>query len=348
MTLSRAATSALMGLSLVLGLLTDSSLAQAFAPQQSQPARNPNSAPQQGANPQQFGPQRVAAAPRQGPPSPQILPCPFGPLSQREQAYLDDVLKYWEQRSDKVNRFDSKFIRWVYDTKFGPQDPRQAKTISYGEIKYEKPDKGMFRVDRITHYVAPTPPAEATYEETQGEVGEHWVCDGKSVFVFNSVQKQLQQFKLPGELQGEGIVNGPLPFLFGAKSDKIKARYWTRMLLPPPVKDQYWMEAYPKFMEDRAQYQKVVVILDKEQYLPIALQVYARDFDVKNNPSREVFQFQDRVENPNLTLQKLNIFHRAFFEPQVPTGWQKVVEQIPAGGARMAQGPNQVPAGGPR
>ena len=339
MTLSRATASCLMGIFLACSSLAVSTLGQNFAPQQ-----NPQAAqPQQNANPQPYGPPQAVSAPQAPTAAPQLLPCPFPPLTQREEAYLSDVLKYWEERSNKVNRFESKFIRWEYDTKWGPQDPNVAKTISYGEIKYEKPDKGMFHVERITHYVPPQGDQNqaegAQYGEREGEVGEHWVCDGKSVFVYDAPQKQLLQAMLPAELQGQGIVNGPLPFLFGAKAEKIKQRYWTRMILPPPVKGQYWMEAYPKLREDRAQYQKVLVILDEAEYLPIAVQIFDRTYNRITNPSRVSFEFQDRIENPNLTLQKFNLFHRAFFEPKLPSGWKKVVEQLPASGARMAEGP---------
>ena len=55
--------------------------------------------------------------------------------------------------------------------------------------------------------------------------------------------------RLPPELQGKAIVDGPLPFLFGAKAETIKARYWIRVL-PETGNGKFWLEAVPKSRQD--------------------------------------------------------------------------------------------------
>jgi len=335
-----------LGISLTLALASSAAWSQGYAGGQ-----NPAQRQAGGAGPQQIGPQQVRPQPahpqqaRAGqqpvPAAQQRLPCPFPELTQREAAYRDHVLKYWEERSAKVKRFECDITKWEYGNEFGPADPNVAYRISYGEIKYERPDKGMFRIDTVTQLVPPNNAQEANqkprYAPLEGEIGEHWVSNGKSIFVFDERQQQLIEYQLPDDMQGQGIVNGPLPFLFGAKAEAIKSRYWTKMILPPPVEDQYWLEAYPKHRADRSQYLKVLVILDKDEYLPIALQIFDRNY-TRSNGKRISINFSNRIENPNLILEKLNLFHRAFFEPALPAGWKKVVEKIPAQGARMAQG----------
>ena len=37
---------------------------------------------------------------------------------------------------------------------------------------------------------------------------------------------------MPPELQGKAIVDGPLPFLFGADAQKLKQRYYLRIITP--------------------------------------------------------------------------------------------------------------------
>ena len=45
-------------------------------------------------------------------------------------------------------------------------------------------------------------------------------------------EKKLKVHPLPKEMQGEAIADGPVPFIFGAKADKMKQRYWIRDVTP--------------------------------------------------------------------------------------------------------------------
>jgi len=282
-----------------------------------QPRTNNTAQPLQSGAATQQGParQQVSQPPRQ--------PLrPFPPLTEKHQQYLDQVLKFWEFKSDQVKHYECQFKRWEFDPVFGPRDVH--KTYSTGVIKYAAPDKGLFRVDKIYHFTPPKPPAtKAEYFEHEGEKGEHWICDGTSIFDFDYRQKQLNETKLPPDMQGKAIVDGPLPFLFGANADKIKSRYWLRIVTPANVKGEYWLEAFPKRMEDAVNFKKIEVIIDEKDYLPKAIQVYDRNYDPKGNPARTVFMFEDRTVNALVNnLNHLNLFHREFFRPATPTGWE--------------------------
>lgn len=252
---------------------------------------------------------------------------PFPPLTAAHQKYLDDILKFWEFKSDQIKHYQTSFRRWEYNPTFGPKN--DPMTYAEGVIKYAKPDKGLFRVDKISHYQAPKVQGEKPkFVPQTGEKGEHWVCDGKNVFEFDSLQKQLRVTPLPAEMQGKAIVDGPLPFLFGAKAEKIKSRYYMRVVTPKTAKGQYWLEAWPKLRSDAMNYKRLEVIIDEKSYLPMALQVYAVNFDPKENPARTVYMFDDRQVNPFVNqLSKLNLFHRDFFDPAVPSGWKKVIQR---------------------
>ena len=91
-------------------------------------------------------------------------------------------------------------------------------------------------------------PDQADYQISSKGEEERWVCTGKSVFEFNYKQSQLIERRLPPELQGKAITNGPLPFLFGVKAKQLKARYWMRVVTPEDrVKTgEVWLEAWPK------------------------------------------------------------------------------------------------------
>jgi len=250
-------------------------------------------------------------------------------LTQKEQQFLDQVLNYWEHRSQKVKTFRCKFTRWEYDPVFGPKDPGVAKTQSEGEIKYAEPDKGLFRVDSIAYVQPPaTPGGEPRYAKREGEILEHWVCDGRSIYQFDAQKKQLIERTLPAEMHGRAITNGPLPFMFGAEADKIKQRYWIRPVPPPQgVTDEYWLQAYPKRREDAANFKMVEVILDQELFLPKAVQVYDPNYHPQQNQSRTVYVFGQRKVNEGNLLSQLNLFHREFYEPRTPLGWKKITER---------------------
>jgi TIGR03009 family protein len=193
---------------------------------------------------------------------------------------------------------------------------------------YSKPDKGLFKVEKIYQYVAPQNPNDAPkYEEQKGEIGEHWVCDGQSVYEYNHQQKKLIQYSLPPEMAGQAIAHSPLPFIFGANANHIRQRFWMRVITPREAEGEYWLEAYPKSQADAANYQKVEIILDEKDYLPKAIQIYDPTYDVRRNPKRTAFMFENREVNWNVTLERLNLFHKEFYEPVLPGGWKKEIQR---------------------
>ena len=259
---------------------------------------------------------------------------PFPPLPEDHQKYLDDILRFWEQSSSDTKRYTCKFERWEYEPVFGPPDT--YKTYSTGVIKYAAPDKGMFQVQKILHWtpekIKNGEPKYVTHKDPddpkKDEAGEHWICDGQSVFEFNHQKKQLIERQLPPDMRGQAIADGPLPFLFGAKADKIKERYWVRVITPADAEGEYWLEAFPKSRADAANFKKVEVIIDAKDFLPKAIQVFYPGYHPKNNPVRAVFMFAERKKNA-LVLDPLHIWDKEFYKPATPRGWEKIVEKYP-------------------
>jgi len=268
-----------------------------------------------------------AQAPAANPAPPAVASAPFPPMTAQEQKFLDEVLGYWEQRSKAVERYRCTFRRWDYDPVFGPQNT--FKTYSEGTIKYSAPDKGMYKVEKILHWSPPAQPGEKpNFVQRPDEAGEHWICDGLSVFEHDYKSKQLVQRELPPQMRGKAIADGPLPFLFGAEAAKVKQRYWIHPLpVPADVKGEYWLEAYPKWRQDAVNYQKVHVIIAQDDFLPKGLVIFDRNFNPVRNPARSTFTFESREVNWSVALQQLNIFNREFYEPKPPFGWKKVVEK---------------------
>ncbi|MCU0880191.1 MAG: TIGR03009 domain-containing protein [Pirellulaceae bacterium] len=267
---------------------------------------------------------QAAAAPVQPqPPS-------WVPLDPAHEKWISDVLRYWEEHSNKIQTLACQFTRWEYDPVFGPQDPKTAKTIAVGEIKYAKPDKGLFKVKELHLYAPPAKTGEKPqYVKQDAMFGEHWISDGERVFEFDGRNKRLIERELPPEMKGKAIADGPLPFLFGARAETIQARYWIRGL-PQSGSGKYWLEAVPKSIQDRQNFKAVTIVLDEKTYLPEVIEVLAPNYDAATNPARSTYQLAkhettDKVAGP---LDKfMALFRKSFDKPSVPAGWTKFVER---------------------
>jgi TIGR03009 family protein len=271
----------------------------------------------------------------QGPQQPSWIP-----LDPGHEKWVNQVLQYWETRSSKIKALTCQFRKWEYDPVFGPKEAdgrtpnfKAPLTIAEGEIKYAAPDKGKFQVTKLSRYAGPPtmPGGDPQYAVQDASFSEHWVSDGKSVFEYDSRNKRLIQRELPPEMQGKAIADGPLPFLFGARAETIRARYWVRGL-PQGGKGKYWLEAVPKSRQDAQNFKAVTIVLDEKTYLPELLEVLAPNYDSKTNPARTTYQFtQHDVVDDNLDyqelLKKLNPFKTAFYAPKLPSGWTRITQR---------------------
>jgi TIGR03009 family protein len=248
-------------------------------------------------------PQGPATQPR----APQQPPAPPFVLTIEQQQQLDAVLQAWEQTNKNVKTFECTFTRFEYNLLWGnANQPRLDK----GEIKYAAPDKGMYRVD------VPRP--------------EHWICDGQSIFEYSFQKKELIEYKLPPELRGKAISDGPLPFLFGADAQKLKQRYYLRVTAQSATEIR--LEAYPMSQQAAANMHHAELILH-------AMQPYALKIHSPNGKDSTVYVFEGIRINETKPLAPLRFFENNPFHATTPRGWQKIVEP---GAAQAASRPPQM------
>jgi len=254
---------------------------------------------------------RAQQQPAAAPPAQQGAPA----LTPQQQAELDRLLAAWETRNAAIKTWSCRFTKWEYNA-WSPVDakgfPKQFAE-STGELKYAAPDKGSFRIKDTKQWNQQT----GRYEPRAGEVGEHWVCNGSSIYEFRHAEKQLRETKLPPELQGKAISDGPLPFVFGAKADTLKKRYWMRIITPPNVQGQSWLEARPRFQADAANFSKVELILLGRDLMPAAIQIYK-----PGGKDRDVYQFDPAT---NIFDRGLDLI-RDFSRPATPFGYRYSLE----------------------
>jgi TIGR03009 family protein len=253
------------------------------------------------------------------------------PLSPAETAALEQLLTAWERRNAAVRTWSCVFHKWEYNA-WSPADAggeRLAFSESTGELKYAAPDKGLYRVKESKQWS----PEARRYEVRGGEAGEHWVCNGESIYEFRHTERQLRETKLPPEMRGKAISDGPLPFVFGAQADTLKKRYWMRLITPPDVRDQVWLEALPRYQADAANFSKVELILQARDLMPFAIQIHK-----PGGQDRDVYQFDPRT---NLIDKGLDMI-RDFARPATPFGYTYVLEDASTPPAA------QPPSAGPR
>jgi TIGR03009 family protein len=278
---------------------------------------------QQQPNQQQPG-QPPAQPPAQQPPVTPQVPAGFQ-LNVLEQQQLDLVLQKWQQESGKITTFKCPFERWEYDIAFGPNNNQDPLNKNDGELSYHRPDKGSFEITKIkTFKEIPVPagtPRKGDWIEQPTTIGDHWVCDGKSVYQYRPDLKQLIEHPIPPQLQGQAIVDGPLPFLFGADAAKLKQRYWMK-LDQQQNRDpkQIWLIALPKFQAQAADFREIDVILDRDAMLPLYMQVWMP------NGSHHMYRFMIDQATVNSVWEKLP---KLFDRPPIPAGWKRVVENVP-------------------
>jgi TIGR03009 family protein len=263
-------------------------------------------------------------------------PAPPFQLSKEEQQFVLQTLQMWEGASAAVNTFTADFEKLTYDGVFG-QGLNTPMILSTGAISFSKPDKGSFKEEKISRWIKDDPQnaaadAPGKWVEQPNEVGDHWVCDGKAVYEYNHREKQLVVTPIPEQMRGASIVDGPLPFLFGANANKLVQRYWIRTKQSGPA--EIWLEAHPRWQSDAANYDFVDVMLDRKTMQPKAIQIH-----LPGGQQRHVYNFKDpKVNESNVGTWLTGLFS----SPRTPLGWTKVVSEAePAPQAANPQGPIQ-------
>lgn len=200
-----------------------------------------------------------------------VVPAPKVPfqLTPTEQAQVDAVLLKWEEYSQNIRTFETKFRRYRYVQSM--EDATSLKREDdLGELKYAAPDKGMFSISDL-----------------EGKENMKWLCDGKSVYEYQYKLKQIDQIILPPEMQGRSITSGPLPFLFGSSAEQLKKRYYIRISHNVKLQPgQVMIEAYPKTASDSTEFIRAdMIILTYPQIRPVAIKLY------KPNQEQHVYHF---------------------------------------------------------
>lgn len=252
------------------------------------------------------------------------------PLPADQAEHISQLLDYWQKSSDQIKQCTCEFTRWDYDPtycNYRSTDSQElaAFAVWRGEIRFASPDKAMFETNELWKFTMENDKPDMAKSADQ-TLKLKWICDGSYIYEYNFINKVLTDIEIPAKFQGEGMVNSPLPFLFGANRETLLNRFWIRPITPASATEEYWLEAIPKRLEDARTYSRVEIVISQQDFLPKSMVLFAPNYDPKTNPISQAYVFENRKING--TLAAVQDFLRVFIKPSTPIGWTRA-EQKP-------------------
>ncbi len=193
---------------------------------------------------------------------------------------LERVLNDWETKTARITKLRGRHQRFEYDSVF------QVEKRAVGSFWYQSPDKGRIDFNVKGQPNIPNPPVnpgklgpDGQPYRVEAEAPAIWNCDGVNILQVNIPDKTYDQIEIPVRQRGENILDGPLPFLFGVKAEKLKARYILELgdKHDPQGKAtsraQYHIIAKPLNANDARNWSRAEVLLNAKYCIPKAIRL---------------------------------------------------------------------------
>lgn len=256
-------------------------------------------------------------------------PAPRDLVIEKLPADLEQLLDEWEQKTTRIKTLHGHHHRWSYESTFC------VEKRSFGEFYYEAPDRGridMKGIEPSSREVSKKVDAQGVPYKIVKPSSERYVCTGEEVVKIDDDIKEFDVFPLPKELRGVGIVNSPLPFLFGMKAEDTKRRFQLTLLSNTP--NEARLKAVPRLEMDYANYQEALIILDKQNFLPTAVKLIHRNKKPDVNKTSEELGEKDEtvysfskftINNAGLMAKIKDTFGSDPFRPSIPRDYRRMV-----------------------
>ena len=182
---------------------------------------------------------------------------------------LEKVLKDWEKKTSQFKKLRGEFTVFKYEKTF------EIEKRGTGKFVHEAPDKGFYELKGAE--IQKTDKSSRKNSEgekytLQSDTPVTWICTGKEIYRIDEKDKTFEKIPIPAEAQGEKIIEGPLPFLFGMKVEQARMRYKMKLIDQKNPKE-IWLEVIPLRNSDEANWNKAVVIIDAERFVPKAVKL---------------------------------------------------------------------------
>lgn len=241
-----------------------------------------------------------------------ILPPPFE-LLKEEQARLDEFLIHWEAFGKDIKRISCDVHVRDYDGGVFHQNSKVPMAHTWGEFRFIAPNKLSYHVRGEFVYIAPPAGGDPKPEWKPSSNEKKIVFDGKNLVQYNFQKKEVHFFPIPEEESDYDLsMNKMFPLFFIANAEKLKMRYYMRIVTPAEKVDtDVWIEAFPRYASDQQMYRSLLILLRLNNLQPYYLRRMSQ-----NGKSYSDLEFQSMTINKGLW----NI------EPNVDLGWSKKVE----------------------
>jgi TIGR03009 family protein len=253
-------------------------------PPSTPPVKIPSSPVPTGLNPPGTGSPQTPQAPQ----SPQTPPENKESLLDPSQP-LDRYLMRWEDEMKKVQSLAAECVRDEKNKTFNTEQR------FIGRAYYMKPNFAILHMQK----------------KDKPQEYEKFICTGTYLYQFLPAQQEIRVHQLPTPKPGQVADDSFLSFMFGMKAEEAKRRYDLKMTKETP--DYIYIEITPRFPQDKADFARARLVLNKDSFLPRQLW-----FEQPNKD--EVLWDIPRLDN------KANLKREDFAPPATPQGW-KLVQQ---------------------
>ncbi|ADG69356.1 hypothetical protein Plim_3543 [Planctopirus limnophila DSM 3776] len=260
-------------------------------------------------------------------------PAPNPMVVEELPADLLKIMQDWEYNSARIQTLTGKHSRIVYNVVF------ETERRSTGQFFYEQPDQGridMKGVEPTRDAVSRRVGASGKPFRIEADKQERWICTGQEVLQINDTEKTYEIYPLPPNMQGQNIINGPLPFLFGMKVDEARRRFSLTLLAANDKLAK--IEVIPRLQMDANNYKRAEIMLDLKSFLPSAVKLIDPAGTLET-----VYVFSDLQPNQaGIRAAMANLWGRDPFKPAL-NGY-KMVQVAPKVDAELVPAGNQQPA----
>lgn len=228
---------------------------------------------------------------------------------------MEALLKAWEGQSAKLHSLHVTLYRIDKNTGWDEEDHFE------GTAAFEKPGKAFLDFRKIKTKLAPDPKhpgKKALFPEIDPKTGkaisrpqETIICTGEEVWHYRYDAKQIFVYTLDKNQRKRALQEGPLPFLFDMRSDEAHRRY---MMSLQDESDKFWfVMIVPRLEEDKEDFSKAWVILEKKYLLPSRIVLFSpdgestKDFrvrDIKANTPLPDVMFKGKALPKPWTLER--------------------------------------------
>ncbi len=184
-------------------------------------------------------------------------------LTPQEQADVDRVLDAWERRGKEVRTFQCTFhplgVRRHVSGKAQQGQPQRSEIHRPRHDQVRRARQRVLRTPKDIPWTIPKSDGRsngfATASRSSSTIGQEGHCT---------------EYPLPTELQGKAIVDGPLPFLFGARRRSSSSDTTSNDHSPRHARE-IWLDAYPRFLADAPQFPTRPLVLKTKGMIPVGV-----------------------------------------------------------------------------